>query len=59
MIKLKVKEWLKRYLLSEIVGTIAAVSAASIANLFFENLIFVAYIAALAEAIGFYSTVLI
>ena len=59
MIKLKIKEWLKRYLPSEIVGTITAVSAASIAHLFFENLIFVAYIAALAEAIGFYSTVLI
>lgn len=59
MIKRKVKEWLKRYLPAEIVGTITAIGAASIAHLFYKNLIFTAYAGSLGEAIGFYSTVII
>lgn len=59
MIKQKIREWLKRYLPAEIVGTITAVSAASIAHFFSENLIFIAYTGSLGEAIGFYSTVFI
>lgn len=57
MIKLKFKEWLKRYLPAEIIGTITAISAASIAHVFYSNLVLVAYIAAVGEAIGFYSTI--
>lgn len=59
MLKQKIREWLQRYLPAEIVGTITAVSAATIAHLFSENLILIAYIGSLGEAIGFYSTVFI
>ncbi len=59
MLRRKSKEWLKRYLPAEIIGTITAVGAASIAHLFSKNLILVAYAGALGEAIGFYSTILI
>ena len=57
MIKGKVKEWLKRYLPSEIVGTLTAVAAASAAHFFSSNLIVIAYAGSVGEAIGFYSTV--
>ncbi len=59
MVKQKAKEWLKRYLPAEVVGTVTAVAAASIANAFQHNLLLVAYAGSLGEAIGFYSTVLI
>ncbi|OYU94581.1 MAG: hypothetical protein CFE21_14990 [Bacteroidetes bacterium B1(2017)] len=59
MVKRKLKEWLKRYLPAEIVGTITALAAASITHYFTYNLILIAYAASLAEAIGFYSTVFI
>jgi hypothetical protein len=59
MIKRKVKEWLKRYLPAEIVGTVTAVSSASIAHLFSANLLLTAYAGSFGEAIGFYSTVFI
>jgi len=57
MLKHKIKEWLKRYLLAEIVGTITAIAAASTAHSFYGNLILIAYAGSLGEAIGFYSTV--
>ena len=59
MIKRKAKEWIKRYLPSEIVGTITALGSAGIAHYYNNNGIFVAYMGSLGEAIGFYSTVLI
>lgn len=59
MIKRKAKEWIKRYLPSEIVGTITALASASIAHYYNNNGIFVAYLGSLGEALGFYSTVLI
>lgn len=59
MIPQKIKEWAKRYLPAEIVGTITAVSAASIAHILSDNPIFIAYIATLGEAIGFFSTIFI
>lgn len=59
MIKHKIKEWIKRYLPAEIVGTITAIGSASIAHIFYENLIFIAYAGSLGEAIGFYSTIFI
>ena len=59
MVRSKIKEWLKRYLPAEIVGTITAVGAASVAHVFYTNLIIVAYAGTLGEAIGFYSTILI
>ena len=57
MIKRKVKEWLKRYLPAEIVGTVSAVSAAGLMHFYSENLVFIAYAGSFGEAIGFYSTV--
>jgi hypothetical protein len=57
MVKRKVKEWLKRYLPAEIVGTITALSAASLTRFFSSNLVVIAYAGSLGEAIGFYSTV--
>lgn len=59
MPKKKIKEWLKRYLPAEIIGTITAVAAASITHFFSDNLIFVAYAGSLGEGIGFYFTVFI
>ena len=59
MVKHKLKEWLKRYLPAEIVGTITAVGTASIARFFSENYIFIAYAGSIGESIGFYSTILI
>lgn len=58
MIKTKAKEWLKRYLPSEIVGTITAIVAASLTHFFSSNLIVIAYAGSLGEAVGFYSTVI-
>jgi hypothetical protein len=59
MINLKTREWLKRYLPAEIVGTATALSVASIVHFFSENYIFIVYTATLGEAVGFYSTVII
>ncbi len=59
MVKQKLKEWLKRYLPSEIVGTITALAAATIARVYSENYIFIAYVGSIGEAVGFYSTVFI
>lgn len=59
MFKKKGVEWLKRYLPAEVVGTITAIAAASIAHFFSTNLILIAYAGSLGEAIGFYSTVAI
>ena len=59
MIKQKLNEWLKRYLPAEIVGTITAITAATITHVFSENHIFIAYAGALGDGAGFYSTILI
>ncbi|MDZ4757916.1 MAG: hypothetical protein SGJ10_07245 [Bacteroidota bacterium] len=59
MLKQKGKEWLKRYLPAEIVGTVVVMIAAGIAHLFTENLIIIAYAGAVGESIGFYATILI
>lgn len=59
MILQKVKEFSKRYLPAEIVGTLTAIGAASIAHLFSDNHVFIAYIATLGEAVGFFSTIFI
>ena len=56
---LKFKEWIKRYLPSEIAGTVTAFCSAGITHLFSENLIFIAYAGSLGEAVGFYATVFI
>ena len=59
MIKHKLKEWLKRYLPAEIVGTLTALGAASLAHVFFDNHVLIAYSGSVGEAIGFYSTIFI
>ena len=59
MIKQKSKEWLKRYLPAEIVGTLTAVGAASITHIYYENFVIIAYAGSVGESIGFYATVLI
>ena len=59
MILQKIKEFSKRYLPAEIVGTITAICAASITHGFSDNPVFIAYIATFGEAIGFFSTILI
>ncbi|MEO6904338.1 MAG: hypothetical protein ABI315_14460 [Bacteroidia bacterium] len=58
MIK-KVKRWLKRYLLAEIIGTITAIGAASSVHYFLLNGFLSAYAGALGEFAGFYGTVFI
>ena len=59
MIKQKFKEWLKRYLPSEIIGTFTALGVASVTHAFYKNPVFVAYAGSIGEAIGFYSTIFI
>ncbi len=59
MPKKKIKEWLKRYLPGEIVGTLTAIGCATMANSLYENAVLTAYIGSLGEAIGFYLTVVI
>ncbi len=58
-LKHKSKEWLVRYFPAEIVGTITAIGAASLAHLLSTNYVLIAYIGSLGEAIGFYSTTII
>ncbi len=59
LVKRKIKEWLKRYLPPEIVGTITAIAAATLAHHFTSNGITIAYVATLGESIGFFATVFI
>lgn len=59
MILQKIKEFSKRYLPAEIVGTLTAIGAASIVHVFSDNPVFIAYIATLGEAVGFFSTIFI
>lgn len=59
LIKRKSREWLQRYLPSEIVGTVSAIASASIARHFLYNRITVAYVGAIGESIGFFATVFI
>jgi len=59
MFEKKVNKWLKRYLLPEIAGTVVAVCAATLFNLFCNNKVIVAYAATVGEAIGFYSTMFV
>lgn len=59
MTKRRLKEWFKEFLPAEILGTVTAVVAASIAHFFYDNGIFVAYIGSIGEALGFYLTLLI
>ena len=59
MKKQKPKEWLKRYLPSEIAGTITALLAAYIAKQAGYNAIAIAFAGSFGEAIGFYTTVFI
>ena len=59
MLKVKIREWLKRYLPAEIIGIVAAVSAASITHLFTQNLVFIAYSGSIGESVGFYLTIFI
>ncbi len=59
MIKHKPKEWIKRYLPSEIAGTITALLAAFIAKYAGYNAIIIAFAGSLGEAIGFYAMIFI
>jgi len=59
MILKKIKEFSKRYLPAEIVGTCTAVCAASITHIYSDNPVSIAYIATLGEAAGFFSTIFI
>ena len=59
MIHHKPKEWIRRYLPSEIAGTITALLAAFIAKYAGYNAIIIAFAGSLGEAIGFYTTIFI
>lgn len=50
------KEWLIRYLPSEIIGTVTALIAASIAYLSTGSLVAAAFAGSIGEAFGFYAT---
>ena len=59
MNKFKPIEWIRRYLPSEIAGTITALLVAFIARYAGYNAIIIAFAGSLGEAIGFYTTVFI
>src|SRR4051794_11173872 len=56
-IKIKAKEWLKRFLPAELTGTIAAVAASYITHYCTNNAIAAAYAGSIAETLGFYLTI--
>ena len=59
MMKQKPIEWIRRYLPSEIAGTVTALLAAFISKYLGYNAIIIAFAGSLGEAIGFYTTVFI
>jgi hypothetical protein len=59
MKKQKSIEWLKRYLPSEIAGTITALIAAYIAKYYGSSPLIIAYAGSIGEAFGFYSIIFI
>jgi hypothetical protein len=58
-IKIKAKNWLKRFLPAEISGTITAVAASYITYYCTNNSIAAAYAGSVGETFGFYSTIFI
>jgi hypothetical protein len=58
-IKIKAKNWLKRFLPAELTGTIAAVFVSYITHYCTNNLIVAAYAGSVAETLRFYSTIFI
>jgi hypothetical protein len=59
VLRIKLKEWGKRYLPGEIIGTVTAVGAAYLAHVVYKNPLIVAYAGSIGESIGFYSTVIL
>ncbi len=57
--KHKLKEWLRRYLPSEIAGTLTALASAFVAYQLFKNEIVTAYAGAWGENIGYYGVVFV
>ncbi|MBI5066432.1 hypothetical protein HZA97_09445 [Candidatus Woesearchaeota archaeon] len=55
----KIKEWLTRYGLAEIIGTIFAYAGFFLVQILTNNIIVSAYAGAIGENIGFYGTILI
>ena len=53
------KELFRRYLPAEIVGTLTAIGAAIVTHFYSDNAVFIAYIATLGEALGFFLTIFI
>jgi hypothetical protein len=59
MKKTKIREWLRRYIPAEIIGTITAVGAAGVSQMIWGNPVLSAYAGSFGEELGFYSTMLI
>ena len=53
----KIREWSKRYIPSEIIGTLAALLVAYIATTFTSNLAIIAFAGTWGENIGYYGTI--
>jgi hypothetical protein len=58
-VRQKIKEWGRRYLLAEIMGTLTAILFSVIFSFWSKNLVFIALIATFTENIGFYGTILV
>jgi hypothetical protein len=58
-IKIKAKNWLKRFLPAEFFGTITAVASSWFAYHTAKNLIVAAYAGSIGETLGFYLTIII
>lgn len=57
--KNKIKTWLQRYLLAEIIGTLSAILLPTAVFLFTKNPVVIAFTGAWGENIGFYLTMII
>ena len=55
----KIREWSSRYLLSEIIASVTAISAAIIADLFIKNSILTAIAGTWGENAGYYGSIVI
>ena len=56
--KTKLREWLKRYLAAEIVGTIAVLVGSALGYWLCDSKVVVAYIATVSELVGYYGVII-
>lgn len=58
-IKRNIRNWVKRFLPAELIGTLFAIASAFIVSVFISNRVTIAFAASIAETVGFYVTIMI